>query len=339
MNEFTLKNKSGTRMRVSDYGGIVMELHVPDRDGAFSDVVLGYDSVADYGEDSPYLGALVGRYGNRIAKGRFSLDGQEYELARNNGESHLHGGIRAFDKVVWNSESISGEGYTGLCLNYLSPDGEEGYPGNLDVVVTYKLTDQNEWIIEYKATTDKPTVVNLTQHSYFNLSGHAAGQNLDHEVLINADSYTPVDANLIPTGLLAPVEGTPFDFRESTKIGDRIDDSHEQLERGRGYDHNYVLNKEAPYSLDLAATVYEPHSGRTLDVLTTEPGVQFYTGNFLDGSVVGKEGVRYRFRNGFCLETQHFPDSPNQPNFPTTRLNPGQVYQSTTVYRFGVRLS
>ena len=337
MNEFILENKSGIRMRVSDYGGIVMELHVPDRDGAFSDVVLGCSAAKDYVEGSPYLGALVGRYGNRIAQGRFSLDGQDYQLARNNGENHLHGGIRAFDKLIWNAEPISGEGYTGLRLNHLSPDGEEGYPGNLDVVVTYKLTDQNEWIIEYNATTDQPTVVNLTQHSYFNLSGHAAGQNLDHEVVINADSYTPVDANLIPNGLLAPVEGTPFDFRESVKIGDRIDDSHEQLKRGRGYDHNFVLNKEAPHSLDLAATLYEPHSGRTLDVLTTEPGVQFYTGNFLDGSVVGKEGARYRFRNGFCLETQHFPDSPNQPNFPTTRLNPGQVYRSTTIYRFGVR--
>ncbi len=324
-------------MRVTDYGGIVMELHVPDRDGAFSDVVLGFDAASAYGEDSPYLGALVGRYGNRIAKGKFSIDGKEYTLARNNGENHLHGGIRAFDKVVWQSEPISGDGFTGLRLRYLSPDGEEGYPGNLDVGVTYKLTDQNEWIIEYSATTDAPTVVNLTQHSYFNLAGHASGQNLDHEVRINASSYTPVDENLIPTGQFADVEGTPFDFRESVKIGERIEDPDEQLKRARGYDHNYVLSKTEPGALELAAAVCEPDSGRTLEVLTTEPGVQFYTGNFLDGSLVGKEGARYRFRNGFCLEAQHFPDSPNQPNFPSTRLNPGQSYRSTTVYRFGVR--
>lgn len=324
-------------MRVTDYGGIVMELQVPDRDGTFSDVVLGFDSADEYSEDSPYLGAIVGRYGNRIAKGRFSIDGKEYLLARNNGENHLHGGIRAFDKVVWKSEPISGDDYTGLRLNYMSPDGEEGYPGNLDVIVTYKLTEQNEWIIEYNATTDQPTVVNLTQHSYFNLSGHASGQNLDHEVLLKADSYTPVDENLIPTGEIAPVSGTPFDFGTSVKIGERIEESDEQLERGRGYDHNFVLNKSSPDALDLAATVYEPDSGRTLDVYTTEPGVQFYSGNFLDGSVVGKEGARYRFRNGFCLETQHFPDSPNQPSFPSTLLKPGEVYRSITIYRFGVR--
>jgi len=337
MREFPLENKNGIRMLVSGYGGIVRELHVPDRDGAFEDVVLGFDEIDQYDCKSPYFGALVGRYGNRIAKGKFRLEGKVYTLAQNNGENHLHGGIKGFDKVVWDSESISGEGWVGVRLNYTSKDGEEGYPGNLKVAVHYKLTDQNEWIVEYEATTDKPTVFNPTQHTYFNLMGHASGQHLEHEVLINADRYTPVDENLIPTGQLESVDGTPFDFRELTGIGARIEEADEQLERGRGYDHNFVLKKGAPNALDRAAFVYEPKTGRTLEVLTTEPGVQFYTGNFLDGSLVGKEGTRYRFRNGFCLETQHFPDSPNQLQFPSTRLDPGAVFQSTTVYRFGVQ--
>lgn len=337
MNEFRLENKNGIRMRVSDYGGIVMEMHVPDRDGSFADVVLGFDSIDQYFKGSPYFGALIGRYGNRISKGQFEIEGSTYNLAKNNGENHLHGGLKAFDKVVWDSESTSGDNFTGLRLRYLSPDGDEGYPGNLDVVVTYELTDDNEWIVEYKATTDKPTIINLTQHSYFNLGGHSGGQILDHELYLNADAYTPVDASLIPTGEVASVHGTPFDFRQPSRIGDRIEELGSPEDQGRGYDHNFVLNKSDLNALEKAAVVYEPISGRTLEVFTSEPGVQLYSGNFLNGSAVGKDSTRYRFRNGFCLETQHFPDSPNQPSFPSTRLDPNDVFQSKTVYRFGVR--
>ncbi len=337
MNDYTLTNTNGMKMRVSSYGGTVIEIHAPDRDGRFADVALGFDSIDDYRSESFYFGALIGRCGNRLANGSFSIDGAEYQLAINNGKNHLHGGPVGFDKVDWDAAPIHGQGYTGLELRYISEDGEEGYPGRLDVLVTYKLTDGNEWIIEYNATTDKPTIVNLTQHSYFNLAGHNSGEILGHEISINADAYTPGDEGLIPTGEIAPVAGTPFDFRTPKPIMQEIGEPHVQIQRGGGYDHNFVLNKQTPGTPERAASVYEPTSGRTLEVLTTEPGVQFYSGNFLDGSKLGKGGVQYDFRNGFCLETQGFPDSPNQPSFPSIRLDPGERYHSTTIYRFGIR--
>ena len=337
MNDYTLENTNGLRMRVSEIGGAVMELHVPDRFGRFADIVLGHDSVEAYKTGGAYLGALIGRYGNRIADGSFSLDRNEYRLATNNGENHLHGGNSGFDRTAWKVETISGDGFSGLILSCRSHDGEEGYPGNLDVRVTYKLTDENEWVIEYEATTDKPTVVNLTQHSYFNLAGHDSGSIVDHELELNADAMTPVNGGLIPTGEILPVAGSPFDFRSSKAIGKEIAAEDVQLKRGGGYDHNFVLNKETPGGLEFGASVYEPVSGRTLEMLTTEPGVQFYSGNFLDGSITGKGNTVYGRRSGFCLETQHYPDSPNHPAFPSTRLNPGETYRSTTIYRFGTR--
>jgi aldose 1-epimerase len=337
MNDYTLENANGLRMRVSEIGGAVMELHVPDRFGRFSDIVLGHDSVEAYKTGSSYLGALVGRYGNRIANGTFSLDGNSYCLAKNNGENHLHGGDSGFDRAAWKAESISGDGFSGLILSCLSKDGEEGYPGNLDVRVTYKLTNKNEWILEYEATTDKLTIMNLTQHSYFNLAGHDSGSIVEHELELNADVMTPVNGGLIPTGEMLPVAGTVFDFRSSKAIGKEIATEDVQLERGGGYDHNFVLNKETRGELELGASVLEPVSGRTMEVLTTEPGVQFYSGNFLDGSIAGKGNTVYGRRSGFCLETQHYPDSPNHPAFPSTRLNPGETYRSTTIYRFGTR--
>lgn len=337
MNDYTLENTNGLRIRVSEIGGAVMELHVPDRFGRFADVVLGHDSVEAYKAGGAYLGALIGRYGNRIANGTFSLDGNVYHLATNNGVNHLHGGDSGFDLAAWKAETISGDGFSGLILNYRSQGGEEGYPGNLDVRVTYKLTNENEWIIEYEATTDKPTVVNLTQHSYFNLAGHDSGLILDHELELNADAMTPVNGGLIPTGEILPVAGSPFDFRSSRAIGKEIAAEDVQLKRGGGYDHNFVLNKKTAGGLEFGASVYESASGRTLEMLTTEPGVQFYSGNFLDGSIAGKGETVYGRRSGFCLETQHYPDSPNQPAFPSTRLNPGETYRSMTIYRFGTR--
>lgn len=323
-------------MKVSSIGGLVMELHVPDRNGNLADVVLGFDSEEEYDEKSPYFGALIGRFGNRTAKGKYSIDGVEYSCAINNGENSLHGGLVGFDKREWIVEEITGEDFTGLVLTLLSEDGDEGYPGNLSVEVIYKLTDANEWVIEYKATTDKSTVVNLTQHSYFNLKGHDGGLNSDHIVYINADAITPVGADLIPTGEFMPVEGTAFDFRVAKPLGQDIEDGHKQIEFAGGYDHNFVLNQSEKGEFIVAAKITEPTTGRTMQVETTEPGVQFYAGNFLDGSNVGKQGVAYGRRNGFCFETQHFPDSPNQPNFPSTRLNPGETYQTKTVYTFGV---
>ena len=330
---YTLTNPQGMRVAITNYGGIVTSLLVPDRDGHFGDVVLGYDNLEDYMEGSPYFGAIVGRYGNRIAKGRFTLDEVDYSLAVNNGENHLHGGIRGFDKVVWAAEPYAGQDEVGLRLSYTSVDGEEGYPGNLTVFVTYALTNENELRIDYLTQTDQATVVNVTHHGYFNLAGHASGDILGHELLLDADRFTPVDEGLIPTGELRAVAGTPMDFRTPFVIGERIADDYEQIRFGAGYDHNWVLNGDTE-TLHLAARVSEPTTGRVMEVLTTEPGVQFYTGNFLDGSNVGKGGVPYAFRHGFCLETQHFPDSPNHPEFPSTVLRPGQSYQSTTVYRF-----
>jgi aldose 1-epimerase len=330
---YTLTNNKGMEAAITNYGGIVVSLKTPGHGGQLADVVLGFDSLGGYLKDHPYFGAIIGRYGNRIAKGRFKLNGVEYKLATNNGENHLHGGIKGFDKVVWAARDVSTPEAAALELTYLSKDGEEGYPGNLSVTVVYTLTDNNELRIDYTATTDKDTVVNLTNHSYFNLAGEGSGDILGHELMINADAFTPVDAGLIPTGELRKVEGTPFDFRKPAAIGARINAGDQQLLYGKGYDHNFVLNRTGE-GLQLAARVVEPKSGRIMEVLTTEPGIQFYSGNFLDGSVKGKGGKVYGHRYGFCLETQHFPDSPNKPNFPSTVLKPGGKYQTTTVYRF-----
>jgi len=335
VESFTLTNQNGVEVRAITYGGIITSLRVPDRNGRFADVVLGYDDLAGYLTETPYFGAIVGRYGNRIAYGRFTLDGNSYSLATNNGPNHLHGGIKGFDKVVWAAEPFERADDVGVVFSYTSPDGEEGYPGNLAVQVTYALTNRNELSFEYYAVTDKPTPVNLTQHSYFNLAGDGSGDILDHRLTIYAGYFTPVDSTLIPSGAIAPVTGTPFDFRSATEIGARIEQDEEQLRYGQGYDHNFVLDR-ADSALAHAAQVYEPETGRLMAVYTTEPGVQFYTGNFLDGSITGKAGHVYQRRYGFCLETQHFPDSPNQPEFPATILRPGAEYRSRTEYVFGV---
>ena len=331
---YTLRNSKGAEVGICNYGGLVTFLKVPDRNGQFGDVVLGYDTLADYIKESPYFGALIGRYGNRIAKGKFKLDGKEYTLATNNAPNALHGGLKGFDKVVWEPRILATLEGPALKLKYESKDGEEGYPGNLSVTAVYTLTDDNALKLEYTATTDKDTVVNFTQHSYFNLAGK--GDILNHEVMMPADRFTPVDSTLIPTGELKPVDGTPFDFRTPTAIGARIGQEDEQLKFGNGYDHNWVINKPMG-QLGLMARVYEPTTGRVLEVGSTEPGLQFYTGNFLDGKLTGKGGWVYQFRNGFCLEAQHYPDSPNQPNFPSVVLKPGQVYQSTIIFKFSVQ--
>ena len=338
VDRYTLTNPNGIEMEVTNYGGLITALRVPGQGGERADVVLGYDRLDGYLEQSPYFGALIGRYGNRIAGGTFTLDDSTYALATNNGPNHLHGGERGFDKRVWAAEPFEDSTGVGLVLTYTSPDGEEGYPGTLEARVTYTLTDSNEVVFDYHATTDQATPVNLTQHTYFNLAGHGAGDILDHELMLNAQAYTPVDSTLIPLGEIADVRGTPFDFTEATAIGLRIEGDHEQLEHAGGYDHNFVLDGEAG-QMKLAARVYEPTSGRVMEVRTTEPGVQFYAGNFLDGSITGKDGAVYEQRTGFCLETQHFPDSPNQPAFPSTTLRPGEEYTSRTVYRFDVRPS
>jgi aldose 1-epimerase len=330
---YTLRNNCGIEARIVNYGGIVLSLKVPDRNGQMGDVVLGYDTLAEYEKASPFFGCLVGRYGNRIAKGRFTLNGQTYTLAVNNGPNALHGGIKGFDKVVWAARAtVSTLGPT-LELTYTSKDGEEGYPGNLKVTAVYTLTTDNALRLDYTATTDRATVVNLTQHSYFNLAGQ--GDILGHVVYLDADKFTPVDSTLIPTGELRPVEGTPFDFRIPTAIGARINADDEQLKFGGGYDHNWVINKPSG-QLGLQARVTEPMTGRVLEVLSTEPGLQFYCGNFLDGSIKGKAGWVYQRRNAFCMEPQHYPDSPNHLEFPTVVLKPGQVYQNTIIYRFAV---
>ena len=333
---YTLTNKNGVEARITNYGGVVVSLKVPDREGELGDIVLGFDSLSPYTKDSPYFGALIGRYGNRIAKRKFTLNDEEYTLAQNNGPNHLHGGLQGFDKVVWQAEPVEQDSTVGLTLTYLSPDGEEGYPGNLSVTVQYTLDNDNALHIDYEATTDQATIINLTNHSYFNLTGNPQNDILDHVVMINADRYVPIDSAFIPLGEVAPVAGTPFDFTEPTSVGARINKDHPQLANGLGYDHCWVLNSEGP-GLTLAATVYEPTSGRLMEVLTEEPGVQFYSGNFLDGTLTGKNGVVYDKRHGLCLETEHFPDSPNQPNFPSVVLQPGETYQTQTVYRFSVR--
>jgi aldose 1-epimerase len=331
---YRLCSESGIEATITNYGGRLVTLKTPDRHGRFRDIVLGFDTLEGYLQKNPYFGALVGRYANRIANGRFSLNGRTYTLPQNNGTNSLHGGYKGFDKVVWSASEAQRNGATALELRYLSRDGEEGYPGNLDVTVTYSLS-QDSLQIDYEATSDQDTVINLTNHSYFDLSGSQAGKILDYEVTINADRFTPVNANLIPTGELRKVEGTPFDFRQTAPIGSRIDEKDQQLEYGIGYDHNFVLNRTGDIPT-LAARAVDPESGRSIEVLTTQPGMQFYTGNHLDGSVTGKGGKVYGFRSGFCLETQHFPDSPNQPEFPSTKLSPNQRYRSTTIFRFGV---
>jgi aldose 1-epimerase len=327
---YTLKNAKGVEVDISTYGGVVTSLKVPDKSGTLGDIVLGFDDLNGYLTPPPYFGALIGRYGNRIGHAQFTLDGVTYKLAKNDGDNSLHGGKRGFDKVLWKAKP--GEGQS-LELTYLSKDGEEGYPGNLAVTVVYTLTDNNELKIDYSATTDKDTVLNLTNHSYFNLAGQGEGDILGHQITINADKFTPVDKGLIPTGELRNVEGTPFDFRQPHAIGERIGSSDEQIVLGGGYDHNFVLNRNGD-GLSLAARVTEAKSGRVMEVSTTEPAIQFYTGNFLDGTLHGKGGKVYARRSALCLETQHYPDSPNHPDFPTTELKPGGRYHTTTVYRF-----
>ena len=328
---FTLKNRNGLEAGILDYGGIVRSLRVPDRAGRFEDVVLGYDTLEEYLVDESYFGCIVGRYANRIADGRFSLEGVDYSLPLNDGSNHLHGGPGGFNKVLWGAEELRGDGFVGIELSHLSRDGEEGYPGNLRATVAYLLTERDELRIEYAATTDRDTVVNMSHHSYFNLAGGV--DILDHVLTLNADRFTPIEGGLIPTGEIKSVKGTPLDFTKPTSIGERIDDDCEQLKIAGGYDHNLVLNGRSG-SVDLAARVQEPESGRVMEVHTTEPGVQFYSGNFLSECVKGKGGRRYGLRHGLCLEAQHFPDSPNHTGFPSTVLRRGETYMQTTVYSF-----
>ena len=326
---YRVENGNGMVLTVSNYGGVVTGLQVPDRAGQSEDVVLGYDTLEGYLGDGAHLGALVGRYGNRIAGGRFEIDGKPYALAKNNGSNHLHGGNVGFDRRVWEGEAVD----SGVKLIYVSPDGEEGYPGCLAAEVSIGLTEENALTFSYRAETDATTHVNLTHHGYFNLTG--SGDILDHELTLNADLFTPVDSGLIPTGEIRAVDGTPFDFKKGGRIDERIDEDDDQLKAGGGYDHNFVLSGDQE-EIHQTATVVDLVSGRRMDVFTSEPGVQFYTGNFLDGSIVGKRGVRYQKRSGLCLETQHFPDTPNQPLFPSTMLRPGEAYVSETIYKFGV---
>lgn len=330
---FVLANGNGMKAKISTYGAILTELEAPDRDGKRDDVVLGFDNLASYLAGHPHFGATTGRVANRIAKGRFTLDGKEYTLAVNNGPNALHGGLKGFDKVVWKSEPKESPDAAAVRLTYVSRDGEEGYPGNLTTAVTYTLTNQNEIRIDYKATTDKATPVNLTNHSYFNLGGLASGDILGHELMMEADEYTPADDSLIPTGEILSVKGTPLDFTQPATIGSRL---AQVADKTGGYDHNFVLRSKGK-KLALAARVYEPNSGRVMEMYTTEPGVQLYTANFLDGKLKGKDGVAYKKHQAFCLEAQHFPDSVNQPKFPSIILRPGETYTQTTVYKFSTK--
>ena len=337
VNLYTLDNGKGMQAAITNFGGAVVALKVADRSGKFGDVVLGYENLQGYVTDKASLGALIGRYGNRIAHGKFVLHGVTYSLPINNGENTLHGGPEGFSKRLWDAKEISSNGLPALQLTYLSVDGEQGFPGNLAVKVLYSLTAQNELVIQYSATTDKETVINLTNHSYFNLAGQGTGDILGHQLTIRGSRITAVDSSLIPTGELRPVKGTPFDFTQSTAIGARINGDDSQLKLGRGYDHNWVLDLSDNDQPALAAEAYDPTTGRVLQVFTTEPGVQFYTGNFLDGTIHGKGGKVYNQRYGFCLETQHFPDSPNHPAFPSTVLKPGETFNSKTIFRFSTR--
>lgn len=333
INIYTLTNTESIEVKIINYGAIIQSLTTPDRNNNYEDVVLGYDKLEDYINDSPYFGAIVGRYGNRIAKGKFTLDSVDYKLVTNNGANHLHGGREGFDKVVWDSKIVKNDMEVGVEMTYLSKDGEEGYPGNLQTTVIYTLNNKNELQIEYTAITDKATPVNLTHHSYFNLSGNCKIYILNHELWINANYFTPVDEGLIPSGELRPVKGTPMDFTIPTAIGARIDEDTEQLKFGLGYDHNWVLDN-VDGTMKLQVSLYDPASGRLMEIYTMEPGLQFYSGNFLDGSNVGKGGKVYNYRQGLCLETQHYPDSPNKPEFPSTILRPGDKYFTKTIYRF-----
>lgn len=331
---FTLTNANGLIVKITNFGGIITEIHAPDKNGVLTDVNLGFDDIKPYYKDATYFGALIGRFGNRIAGGKFTVDGETYQLATNNGHNHLHGGVVGFDKVVWDAATFETTNSVGIALKYLSVDGDQGYPGNLNVTVVYELTNANEILVKYHAVTDKATPINLTQHAYFNLAGKG-GDILNHEVMINADRFTAINDEAIPTGELPLVENTPFDFRSPHLVGERINSDDEQLKNGNGYDHNFVLNKTHEKELSLAARVHEKNSGRVLEVFTQEPGIQFYTGNWMDGSLTGK-GWNYTRRCGLCLEPQHFPDSPNQPNFPNTILRPGEEYTSVMSYKFSV---
>lgn len=338
VDQYTLTNHHEVEVKLITYGGIITSLRAPDRHGRLANITLGFDNLADYESKSPYFGCIIGRYGNRIANGKFSLGETVYTLATNDGPNTLHGGLKGFDKVVWDAEEVTQDGVQGVELSRVSPDGEEGYPGTLEVRVSYFLTDDNELRIHYHAQTDKPTIVNLTNHAYFNLQGEGAGSIYDHILMIDADHYTPVDDTLIPTGDIASVAGTPFDFRVPKAIGFGQRSNHEQIVIAQGYDHNFVLNRrDDDKSLKLAARMYDPVSGRILEVITTEPGLQFYSGNFLDATLVGSSGQLYRQSDGFALETQHFPDSPNKPHFPSTVLQPNEIYESTTIYKFDCR--
>jgi len=332
---FTLKNQKGMEITVTNFGGRIVSWLVPDKKGTMEDVVFGFDSITGYlGAKDTYFGAAVGRYGNRIAKGEFSIGDIQYKLAQNNGVNSLHGGMVGFSKKVWD---VVQKSPSELNLTLVSPDMDEGFPGELTVAMTYRLTNENELIIQYDAKCDKPTVVNLTNHSFFNLHGAGNGNILDHQLTINADYFTPIDSTLIPTGELAAVDHTPFDFRKAELIGARINSDHQQIKFGLGYDINFVLKKNPDLGVQLAASVYEPQSGRLLEVFTDQPGIQFYTGNFLDGSNIGKKGKAYGYRTGLCLETQHYPNSPNQPTFPTVELMPDQVYTHTCIYKFSIK--
>jgi aldose 1-epimerase len=334
---FTLTNQSGTRVRIINYGAIVVSLLMPDRDGNLADIVTGYDSLKGYINDNSFFGAIVGRYGNRIDKGKFQLDGKTYQLTINSGENHLHGGFKGFYKAIWNVEPLENEPGNSLKLTYLSPDGEEGYPGTVRIAVTYTLTEDNELKIEYEGTTDKPTILNPTHHSYFNLTGDFSNNILNHELYIDADYFTPVDQNIIPTGEFAAVKNTPMDFRQPTPIGLHINDQYEQLKFGLGYDHNWVLNEYRKGMVRKVATLYDPKSGRFMELLTDQPGLQFYSGNFMNGTSIGKGGIAYQYRTALCLETQDFPDAPNKSNFPSAVLRPGETYKQTTIYKFSVK--
>ncbi len=334
---FTLRNAQGTSVEILDLGGIIVTLNTADRNGNFADITLGFDNPEQYFSANPFFGTLVGRYANRIAGGRFLLDGQEYPLAINNGANAIHGGLVGFDKRIWQATSSSNDSEAELHLTLISADGDQGYPGTLTVNVTYTLDDGNRLTIDYQASTDEATIVNLTNHAYFNLNGHDSGSILEHEIMINADRYTPVNVNSIPIGEIVSVAGTPLDFRDPKPIGRDIGMDHEQLNFGSGFDHNFVLNKSDADVPELAAVVYSTTTGRTLTTYTDQPGMQFYTGNFLNGSATGKVGAVYNRRNGFCLETQHYPDSPNKPDFPSTVLRPGEQYRTQTVFEFGSR--
>lgn len=331
---FSLKNNNGMEVKITNYGGIITSIIVPDKNGQLADVVLGFSNIDQYLETHPYFGAIIGRYGNRIANGKFTLDNHDFTLIQNNGKNHLHGGTKGFDKVIWKATEIKTADHVGIELTYTSVDMEEGYPGNLSTKVQYLLTTDNQLIIKYHAQTDKKTICNLTNHAYFNLKGEGNGDILNHELMINADHMTSTDEGLIPTGGFQEVTTTPFDFRKPTAIGQRIEEEQQDLKYGNGYDHNFVLNERGDN--DLAATLFDPESGRLMEVITTEPGVQVYTGNWLDGTLKGKSGKLYHKRGAVCLETQHFPDSPNHSHFPSTTLNPQETYSSMTIYRFSV---